>query len=185
MTRYLPARQYLSFGIAAIFLAAFSAWLGYRWSPAFIPALLFALSSILLIVLALRPAIEVHENYLGIGGRTIPWTDVRRVDRTGWVSPLVLRLTLFDDSRVLILYPGDLDSCNSLLRQVRRLSRDALIDGAPYSQYWGEVVPPADRKKLAGPRYRLLRPEDEADVERLFQRLKSVGNLDQKSTDEK
>ena len=37
-----------------------------------------------------------------------------------------------------------------------------------------------------GPRYRILRPEDEAEVERLYQRLKTVGNLDQKnSTDEK
>src|SRR5260370_26912808 len=35
------------------------------------------------------------------------------------------------------------------------------------------------------PRYRILRPEDEAEVERLYQRLKTVGNLDQKnSTDE-
>ena len=31
-------------------------------------------------------------------------------------------------------------------------------------------------------RYRLLCPEDEAEVERLYQRLKSVGHLDQKNT---
>ena len=35
------------------------------------------------------------------------------------------------------------------------------------------------------PRYRILRPEDEAEVERLYQRLKAVGNLDQKNSDEK
>ena len=96
-------------------------------------------------------------------------------------------MTLFDDSRFLLVYPGDLDSCNSLLRHLRRLSRDALIDGIPYRQYFGEVLTPASERKQAPlPRYRILRPEDEAEVERLYQRLKTVGNLDQKnSTDEK
>ena len=99
-----------------------------------------------------------------------------------------MRITLFDDSRLLLIYPGDLDSCNSLLRHLRRLSRDALIDGVPYRQYWGEVLAPggSERKQPPSPRYRILRPEDEAEVERLYQRLKTVGNLDQKnSTDEK
>ena len=97
-----------------------------------------------------------------------------------------MRLTLFDDSRLLVIYPGDLDSCNSLLRHLRRLSRDALIDGIPYRQYWGEVLAPGDRRLAQGPRYRLLRPEDEAEVEWMYQRLKTVGHLDQKnSPDEK
>ena len=70
---------------------------------------------------------------------------------------------------------------------MRRLSRDALIDGIPYRQYWGEVLASGgERKQVTAPRYRILRPEDEAEVERLYQRLKTVGNLDQKnSTDEK
>ena len=70
---------------------------------------------------------------------------------------------------------------------MRRLCRDALIDGIPYRQYWGEVLASGGaRKESPPPRYRILRPEDEAEVERLYQRLKTVGNLDQKnSTDEK
>ncbi|MCI0363853.1 MAG: hypothetical protein L0219_08230, partial [Phycisphaerales bacterium] len=93
----------------------------------------------------------------------------------------------FDDSRLFLLYPGDPDSCNRLLRHLRRFSRDALIDGIPYRQYWGEVLAPGgQRKQGQPPRYRILLPEDEAEVERLYQRLKTVGNLDQKnSTDEK
>ena len=187
MTRYLPARHYLSFGIVALVLAGFSGWLGLDWTPAFIPAVLFLLSSALLFLMAFRPAIEIHEGYVAMGKRVIPWMDIRRLDRTGWISPLIVQITLFDDSRVNLIYPGDLDSCNSLLRHLRRLSRDALIDGIPYRQYWGEVLAPAgDRKSIPPPRYRLLRPEDEAEVERLYQRLKTVGNLDQKnSTDEK
>jgi len=187
MTRYLPARHYLSFGIVAVALGVFSGWLGMGWTPAFIPAALFLLSSVLLFLMAFRPAIEIHEEYLAVGKRIIAWMDIRRLDRTGWISPLIVRITLFDDSRVTLVYPGDLDSCNSLLRHLRRLSRDALIDGIPYRQYWGEVlVNSAERKQLSPPRYRILRPEDEAEVERLYQRLKTVGNLDQKnSTDEK
>jgi hypothetical protein len=187
MTRYLPARHYLSFGIVALALAAFSGWLGLDWTPAFIPAVLFLVSAGLLFAMAFRPAIEIHEGYLSVGKRVIPWMDIRRLDRTGWVSPLIVQITLFDDSKVALIYPGDLDSCNSLLRHLRRLSRDALIDGIPYRQYWGEVLTPAaEKKQVPPPRYRLLRPEDEAEVERLYQRLKTVGNLDQKnSTDEK
>lgn len=187
MTRYVPARHYLTFGIVAVALAVFSGWLGLDWMPAFVPALLFAVSAVLLFVLAFRPAIEIHEGYVAVGKRIIPWMDIRRLDRTGWISPLIVRMTFFDDSRFLLVYPGDLDSCNSLLRHLRRLSRDALIDGVPYRQYWGEVLAsPGDRKQLPLPRYRILRPEDEAEVERLYQRLKTVGNLDQKnSTDEK
>ena len=137
--------------------------------------------------MALRPAIEIREAQVKIGRRAVPWMDIRRVDRTGWLSPLILRITLFDDSRLVIIYPGDLDSCNALLRQFRRLSRDALIDGIPYRQYWGEVLADSsERPPAMSPRYRILRPEDEAEVERLYQRLKTVGNLDQKnSTDEK
>jgi len=187
MTRYTPARHYLTFGIVAVGLAGFSVWLGMDWGPAFVPAALFFLSAVVLFVLAFRPAVEIHEGYLAIGKRVVPWMDIRRLDRPGaWISPLIVRMTLFDDSRLVLVYPGDLDSCNSLLRHLRRLSRDALIDGIPYRQYWGEVLAPGDRKQVLPPRYRLLRPEDEAEVERLYQRLKTVGNLDQKnSTDEK
>jgi len=186
MNRYSPARQYRWFGLSAVVLAGMCAWLGTQLPAAFIPAGLFVLTAGLLFFLAFRPAIEIHEGYIAIGGRIIPWMDIRRLDRTGWLSPLLIRITLFDDSRFLLIYPGDLDSCNSLLRHVRRLSRDALIDGIPYRQYWGEVLAPGDRKQSTLPRYRILLPEDEAEVERLYQRLKAVGHLDQKkSTDEK
>jgi hypothetical protein len=165
------------------------AWFGTTATLAFVPAGALLLAAAFLFAMGFRPAIEIHEGYVSIGKRIIPWMDIRRLDRTGWVSPLlIVRITLFDDSRMVLVYPGDLDSCNSLLRHLRRLSRDALIDGIPYRQFWGELLAPgaADRKQTPPPRYRLLRPEDEAEVERLYQRLKTVGNLDQKnSADEK
>jgi hypothetical protein len=125
---------------------------------------------------AFRPAIEIRETHLTVGRRNIPWADIRRLDRTGWLSPLVLHLTLFDNSRVLIVFPGDVESANSLLRHLRRSAREALIDGIPYRQFWGEPV--AETRPLPSPVYRLLRPEDEAEVERLYQRLKAVRHLD-------
>jgi hypothetical protein len=188
MMRYPPARQYLSFGIVAIGLAGFSAWLAMGWPLAFVPCVLFLLSGAVLIYLACRPAIELHPHHVSIGDRTIHWLDIRRIDRTGWMSPaLIVRLTLFDDSRVLLIYPGNLDSCQALLRHLRRASRDALIDGVPYRQYWGEILSSSGPAgQIVGPRYRLLRTEDEIEVERLYQRLKTVGHLDQKSSsDEK
>src|SRR4051794_20295696 len=189
MTRFLPARHYHWIGIAVVVLAGLAAWGATAFSlPIFyVPATVCLLGAALLLFLAFRPAIEIHEGYLSIGSRIIPWMDIRRLDRTGWISPLIVRVTLFDDSRLLLVFPGDLDSCNSLLRHLRRLSRDALIDGIPYRQYWGELLAAGgERKQTPPPRYRILRPEDEAEVERLYQRLKTVGNLDQKnSTDDK
>src|ERR1700756_2538189 len=163
MTRYLPARHYLWFGIAAVVLAAGFAWVGLTFTVAYyVAAGLALLTAVLLFAMAFRPPVEVHEGYLSIGRRIIPWMDIRRLDRTGWVSPLIVRITLFDDSRLVLVYPGGLDSCNSLLRHLRRLSRDALIDGIPYRQYWGEVLANGgERKQAALPRYRILRPEDE------------------------
>jgi hypothetical protein len=97
---------------------------------------------------------------------------------------LAVYLTLADERKLLLVYPGDFDSCGSLLRHLRRYSREALLDGIPYRQFWGEA-PLAQRKQLPPPRYPLLRPEDEEEVERMFQRLKSVGRIDQRGSDEK
>ncbi len=188
MTRYVSSPHYLEAGFAALILGGFSAWCGLTWVPAYLAAVLFAVTAGLLFFLRFRPAIEIHETHLAIGKRQIPWMDVRRLDRSGWLAPvLIVHLTLFDNSRVLLIYAGDIDSANSLLRHLRRSAREALIDGTPYRQFWGEVTPGvAEAKPMASPRYRLLRPEDEAEVERLYQRLKTVRHLDpDNSTDDK
>jgi hypothetical protein len=186
MTRYSPSRNYRIAGLVALVFAGFSAWFAWNWPMAWVPAALFLASGALILALAFQPAIEIHESHLGVGKRAVPWSEVRRLDRTGWISPLVVHITLSNDRRFLLIYPGDLDSSNSLLRQLRRMAREALIDGVPYRQFWGENVTTAERRPLPSPRYPLLRPEDEAEVERLYQRLKTVGHLDPKnSTDEK
>jgi hypothetical protein len=164
-------------------LAVFSAWCGLHWPLAFLPATIFVLFSVVLYYLGTRPVIEVGESYLSIGKETIRWGEVERIDSTVWTSPLVLQLGLRDGRAVRLIYPGDIESASRLIRQMRRLAREAVLDGVPYRQYWGEVVPfRAEAQKLQVPRYRLMRPEDEADVERLYQRLKTVGHLDPRSS---
>jgi len=171
-----------------------SVWTSLRWAPAWIVTVLFVLTALGVFLLALRPVIEIHETQLRIGRRDIPWGEIARIDQTGWNAPLVLYLTLADRSRERLVYPGDFDSCLSLLRQIRRRSRRALLDGVPYRQFWGESsaqdpgggTKPSPPKQLPPPnRYPLLRPEDEQEVERLFQRLKTVGRLDPRGSDEK
>jgi hypothetical protein len=144
--------------------------------------LLFAAAGLLLFF-GFRPPIDLRAQHLVVGRRAIPWADIQRVDRTRWRSPLVVRLTLSDLSRILVIYPADRDTANVLLRRIRRSARMALIDGRPYREFWGEAVSAAeDVKPLPSPSYRLLRPEDEADVERLYQRLRTVGRLDPKNS---
>ena len=160
-------------------------WTALRWAPAWIASGAFALTALAILGMALRPAIEIFETHLSVGRRAVAWGDIRRLDQTGWNAPLAVHLTLADGHRFLILYPGDLDSSTSLLRHLRRYSRDALLDGIPYRQFWGEAA--AERKQVVPPtpRYPLLRPEDEDEVEKMFQKLKSVGRIDGRSSDEK
>jgi hypothetical protein len=158
-------------------LAGFSAWLGMSWSPAFFPAAMFLLSAVLLLALAARPAITVHDDHVQIGKRIIPWEDVRSVDRTGWISPLVVKLSMFDDEAVWLVYPGEVDGCKHLLRTLRQMASYARIDGIPYRQYWGEMLGAQEARRMASPRYRVLRIEDEEEVERLYFLLKTVGHI--------
>ncbi len=205
--RFTPARRYLAMAIAAAAGAALSIWSALRWdpawlldaapwiprdlgsafgpalSPSWIAAVLFAIPAVALFLLAFRPAIEIHEAHLKIGRRQIPWAEIRRLDQTGWNVPLVVHLTLDGERRVLLIHPGDFDSSASLLRHLRRHSRAALLDGVPYRQFWGEP-PSAAPLQIAPPRYPLLRPDDEEEVERMFQRLKSVGHLERRDADE-
>jgi hypothetical protein len=158
-----------------------------QYPTVWIATVLFGLFGVALLALAFQPPIEVYEHHLVLGRRIIPWSEIRRLDRTSWMTPLIVNLTLTGDRRVVLIYPGDIDAGKSLLRHLRRCAKDALIDGIPYRQFWGEAVPSLgiERRQLPSPKYQLLRPEDEADVERMFQRLKTVGHLDPKGSDEK
>jgi hypothetical protein len=172
----------LLFALTAACGSAFCAWVSVQWGLSWIIAsVMFGLTSLVTVALILRPPIEIHETHLQLGRRMIFWTEIRRLDRTGWTIPLLVRLTLSDGSEVVVLHPGDAESSTSLLRHLCRYCRVALLDGVPYEQFWGP--PTVARKQLPPPppRYPLLRPEDEEEVERMFQRLKTAGRIDQKT----
>lgn len=190
LARFTPSRVYISLTLFAVCGAVFSAWNALRWTPSWIAAGLFAISALLMIAVTLRPVVEIHETHLAIGRMQIPWREIRRIDQTGWNTPLAVMLTLRSKQRIMLLYPGDLDSSSSLLRHLRRFSREALLDGIPYREYWGEhtapeASPEKDAEAAAPARHPLLNAADEEEVERLFQRLKSVGHLESKNSDEK
>jgi hypothetical protein len=177
MTRYAPSRFYLTSAAVAMGLAAFSGWIAVTWLPALLPALLFLGSAALLLTLALQPVIEVQDTYLQIGSRLIQWSEIRRVDQTGWAAPMVAYLTLADGSRVRLLYPGDMETANQLLGSIQQNATQSLINGVPYRQIFGEpAAPPPPR--MAAPRVRLLTAEDEAEVERMYLELKRAGRVD-------
>ncbi len=183
MTRYPPARHYAPAAVVAFVLAAFAGWCGWNWKPAFIPAVLFLLSSGVLLFLATRPVIVIRDGSWSVGEEGFLWAEVERLDTTGWTAPLILRMALRGGRVLYLIYPGEPSMAARLLRQMRRLARGAWIEGIPYKQYWGESPELEDEdveveEELARPRYRVLRPEDEAEVERLYNRLKSVGRLD-------
>ncbi len=179
MSRYSPLRSYRIASVIAVALGVFSVWVGLGWKPALLPAALFFLSALCFGYLASRPPIEIFSSHLAIGDREIPWTRIERVDRTRWTSPLVVRLTLSDDSRFRLVYPGNPDTARCLLRHLQRYARMAYIDGVPYEDYWGDSSDVESFEDCcASPWPRLLLEEDEAEVERLYRRLKAVGHLD-------
>lgn len=175
--RFHPARTYLTLAAVGLGLAVFSGWWTRLWLPAAIPAALFLATGGLALWLALRPVIEVSEEGLRIGREFIPWREIRRVDQTGWIAPLVADLTLTGKRRIRLIYPGETANSNRLLRLIQQHSTQALINGVPWRQIFGDTAP-AQRVQPAQQRPRLLREEDEAEVERLYQKLRSAGRLD-------
>ena len=191
VARYRPSRRYILFAALAVSGTAFCAWTGLRWPSTWIAAGLFALTSAALIALVSRPIIEIHETHLQLGRRVIFWREIQRLDQTGWVAPLAVNLTLANDRHVRLVYAGDLDSATSLLRHLRRYSRHALLDGVPYGQAWGEMgktpepTPAPQQQQIpTASHHPFLSAEDEQEIEKMFQRLKSVGRLDSRGSDD-
>ncbi len=143
---------------------------------AFLPATLFIVSALLLGYLGTRPPVEVNEQGLRIGSKTLSWREFRSIVSTSWNSPLVLNLTMAGGERRRLIYPGDVQSADRLMRQIRRMARNAAVDGVVRPAALPDVAPiQASQRGLPTPPVRLLRPEDEADVLRIYRELKSTG----------
>ncbi|MBA3975846.1 MAG: hypothetical protein C0504_16700 [Candidatus Solibacter sp.] len=178
MSRFAPSRLYLTAAAVALGLTSFSAWFTLRWWPAGIATALFVCTSALILWLATRPAIEIRDKALAIGRREIPWTSIRRVDQTGWVAPLVLYLTMEGGERMRVLYPGDAEASNGLMSLIQRKSCRALINGIEWVRIFGEPEQERqERVEEAAPRMKVLTESDEAEVERLYQQLRTAGRF--------
>jgi len=156
-------------------MAAFSAWCARSWWPAWIPTALLLVGALGAAWLATRLAIEVTPRQLLVGRRAIDWTSIRRVDQTNWISPLVVDLTLVEGRPLRILFPGHAEDCRLLLRLIQQRCTRSLINGVPHSRIFGEASSPRPGKTAPPPR--IMSDEDAAEVERMFQILRSAGRL--------
>ncbi len=185
ITRYRASGYFRWAGFVALAIAAFSVWVALSSPYAWIAVGLAVASAAVVFLVAFGPRIEIYESHLKMANLAIPWAQIRRLDHA-FSIPLIVRLTLADKRRVFVVHAGDPESSRSLLRHLRRYSSEALIDGVPYKQFWGAALGPGSSSKhLPPPHYPLLMPDDEAEVERMFQRLKTVGHLDQKGASPK
>ena len=85
---------------------------------------------------------------------------------------------ILDYLRTELLYPGDAESSNELLSLIQQRSTSALINGIPWARIFGE--PGEERPVAAEPepqRARILTDADEAEVERLYQQLRTAGRF--------
>ncbi len=175
MKRYFPSRNYLYLGILAFALSAFCSYLALYWPMSAVPAGLFLFTALLNIFLSSRPVIEIRQISITIGKDEYLWTDILRIERTGWISPLVLHLFLKDGRKLLVIYPGALESS-------RKLAEDI---GCHFRASQEDTSNEASEQGSQQKRPPILSSDDAAEVERLFQRLKSVGHLEPGSPEEK
>jgi len=174
---YRRSSMYGWLALSATAGSLLSAWLGYYSSYSFIPCGLFAVTAIGLCWILSRPAVQLYATHLAIGRKTIAWPEIASVDSTGWMVPLVVRIGLLNGQRQVLIFPGNHTTAPELLDTLRRMAHTASIDGVPYTQYWSKrsglvnLTAPEPDPLL---RPRLLRPEDELEVEQMFQRLKSA-----------
>lgn len=176
---FQPSRLYVRVGWAAIGGAAVCALCGVRAPLALIPGGLCALTSVALFWLSLRPPIRVTESQLNIGERAIAWREIREINSTRFVSPLLLRLRLTNSRKKVLLFPGTPEHIARLLYRLRKFSSSAVFDGVAHRDYWtwNDIKELSGNDTDASP-VRMVSQDDEEEIERMFQKLKGVEPLD-------
>jgi len=182
MTRFAPSKHFLYMGIVAVVLGLMSGWVAWQWLPAVVPAGLFFSSAAFVFWLSLHPVIEVTDRELAIGNRIIPWSSITGIETTGWLTPLILKLVVDKSRKVWLVYAGDLESSGRLKELVCSCAPHALLNGAPQRQRQA-IIAVRNGATAELERHPILTLDDEAEVERMFQRLREVGHLDQSGGD--
>jgi hypothetical protein len=180
---FVPARVYARVGWATLVGSLLCVLGAFREPLALIPALVFAGIAAALFWLAARPPIRIGETQFNVGERAIAWREIREINRSRFVSPLVLRLRLTNSRQKVLVYPGEPEQVQRLLLELRRNSQLATFDGVTYRDYWTwcTLNSPQGQNPLLAQPVKMFSAEDEAEVERLYQKLKAVGRLDARS----
>jgi hypothetical protein len=130
--------------------------------------------------LGARPVIRTGENQFNIGERAIAWREVREINTSRFKSPLLLWLKLTNSRSKVLVFPGEPARIAHLLVQFRKHAQLATFDGVAYRDFWtwaNLTGLPGDTPVLEQP-VKMLTREEEDEIERMYQTLKTVGRLD-------
>jgi len=177
---FLPSRLYSRVGWAALAGVLISVLCGLRTPLAYIPAFLCALTAAVLFWLAARPPIRIGDTQFNIGERSVAWREVREINSSRFLSPLILKIRLTNARHATLVYPGEPESIEQLLFQLRKNSHLASFDGVAHRDYWTWLSlngSQTENPVLDQP-VRMLSQDEEDEIERLYQKLKTVGRLD-------
>jgi hypothetical protein len=153
---FVPSRQYGRFGWAAFAGSVVCVLCGFGAPLAFIPALLCFTTAAAIFWLAARPPIRLGDTQFNVGERSIAWREVREINRSrfnnaGFISPLMLHMRLTNGRYKLLVYPGDADRVERLLKLLRKNSHLASFDGVPYRDFWMWNDPAGEDERPALP----------------------------------
>ena len=112
---FVPSRVYARAGWATLAGSLLCVLGAFREPFALIPGLAFSAAAAALFWLASRPPIRIGETQFNIGERAIAWREVREINRSRFVSPLVLRLRLTNSRQKVLIYPGEPENVQRLL----------------------------------------------------------------------
>jgi hypothetical protein len=185
---FRPSRLYARLAWAAIAGSAVCALCALRAPLAGIPSGLCAITAVGLFWLAARPEVRIGDSQFNIGERAIAWREVREINTSRLIgrlvtSPLVLDLRLTNSRRKALVFPGEPEQIARLMFQLRKNSFLASFDGVPFREYWACSAPSAGETQPSEPIH-IVSSGDEEEIERMYQKLKSVGHLDSKKPDE-
>lgn len=179
---FRPSRLYARTGLAALAFCAICALCGLRAPLAFIPGALCGVTAAGLFWLASRPPVQTGDTQFNIGERAIAWCEVREINSSRFVSPLVLRLKLTNSRRRWLVFPGEPEQIAKLMYQLKKGSYLAKFDGVAYRDYWTCISLEASPEgPIAEQPVRMLSADEEDEIESMYQKLKSVGHLDSRS----
>ena len=182
---FAPSRLYARVGWAALAGAVVCILCCFRAPLAFIPGVLCALTAAGLFWLSSLPRIRVGVTQFHIGERTIAWQEVREINSSRFVSPLILKLKLTNSRRKTLVFPGEPEQIARLMYQLRKNSSWATFDGVAHRDYWtwNDIKEQSGTDSKDDNPVRMLSHDDEEEIERMFQKLKSVGRLDSREVD--